>query len=84
MRLLRLGRRYVNFDQVCHTEEDETGGVCVFFTGENGARLQLAGEEAAKLKQWLRLNGAEAQTPPKSHRHTWPTRARTDGRDADG
>lgn len=81
MRLLRIGSRYINFDLVCHVEEDGAQGMNIFFSGENvgGDPLRLDGEDAGSLKRWLRLNGAEVQAPPKSWQHPWAGHAKPNG-----
>lgn len=72
MTLLRIGGRYINFDLVRYVDEDKANGVRIFFSSANGEVeiLQLGGEEAAALKQWLRRNSTEVKPLPTNWRHT--------------
>ena len=72
MTLLRIGGRYINLDLVQYVEEDVGSGIRLFFSGAAGedSMLHLGGEEAAGLKQWLRLNSTEARPLPLDWHHT--------------
>ena len=72
MTLLRIGGRYINFDLVQYVDEDVVSGIRLFFSGAASevSMLHLGGDEAAGLKQWLRLNSTEAKPLPLDWHHT--------------
>ena len=65
MHVLKIGRVYINFDLVRYVAEDDAQGLRLFFSEENreGTMLQLGGEEAIAMKEWLRLNSREVMPP---------------------
>ena len=68
MTLLKIGKRYINFDLVHYVEEDPSNGVRIFFSATDGGAemLQLEGEEALALRRWLHQNSMEIKPPLKS------------------
>ena len=68
MKLLRIGRWYINFDLVRYVDVGDPEGMTIFFSGENreGEILQLGPEETAAMKEWLRLNSMEVMPPAKN------------------